>query len=89
LEDDRWHAGRDLPREDGSQELLAILDGDPQAYVDYAAEYFDVVVALADVAVIYEHRPLTPELLHRLNPEASFAELEAELSTIGYPRTTA
>lgn len=88
LEDDRWHAGRDLPDDDGSEALLTILDGEPQAYVDYAAEYFELEVSAADVAAVYEHRLLTAELVARLNPEADFAALEAELSEIGYPRAT-
>ncbi len=87
LEDDRWHAGRDLPADDGAQEFLKILEGEPRDYVAYAAEYFELEIEIADVEAIYAHRTLTPELVARLNPEADFGEAEAELSEIGYPRT--
>ncbi len=85
LEDDRWHAGADLPEGDGSAGLLTILEGRAQDYAAYAAEYFEQEVSLADVQWVYAHRPLTPEVVARLNPEADFAELEAELAEIGYP----
>ena len=86
LDDDRWHVGRDLPRDDGSEDFLSILDGKPQDYVAYAAEYFECALALADVEAVYAHRPLTPDLVTRLNPEADFAEAEAEVVEMGYPR---
>jgi len=89
LEDDRWHAGRDLAGEDGSEDLLTILDGKPQDYVAYAAEYFELELALADVEAVYAHRVLTSDLVARLNPEADFAEAEAEVEAIGYPRAQA
>lgn len=86
LEHDRWHAGRDLPTDDGSEALLTILEGKPQDYVSYAAEYFEVELAVADVEELYAHRPLTEALVARLNPDADFLEAEAELREIGYGR---
>ncbi len=89
LEDDRWHTGRDLPEDDGSEDLLTILDGRPQDYVDYAAEYFELEISVEDVAAVYEHRPLTPEIVARLNPEADFREVDAQCREIGYPQASA
>lgn len=83
--EDGWCSGVDTPVEDGSDELLAILDGDPKTYVAFAAEYYEVELALEDVATFYEHGPLTPELLKRLNPEVDLTELQDELTQIGYP----
>jgi len=87
--DERWFAGAaQLPPgndPDGSEELLSILAGDPQQYVDFAAEYYEREIAIADVAAVYEHAPLTQELLKRLNPRADLEALTADLNEIGYP----
>ncbi len=88
LGDTRWHAGRELPADDGSGPLLKILDGNAADYVAYASEYFEVEVSLTDVEAVYGHHALTSDVVARLNPEADFADLEAELAEIGYPRTS-
>lgn len=85
--DSEWHCGLASGQsvEDGSGEHLAILSGDPRAYVSFAEEYYEVEVALEDVRVAYDHEPITRELAGRLNSEADWEALQADLKKIGYP----
>ena len=73
------------PDPDGSAARLSALDGRPESYRDWAADYYEREVPLAAVAHVYAHRPLTGEFVARLNPEASLDELTAEVGEIGYP----
>lgn len=52
---------------DGSANLLWMLDGDPETYVQFARDYYERELLSADVASIYESLPLSTELLSRLN----------------------
>jgi hypothetical protein len=70
---------------DGSVELLALLDGNPATYQQWAEEYFEVEVDLAAVDYIYRHRPLTAEIVGRLNTEVRLEDLAGDLTEIGYP----
>jgi hypothetical protein len=70
---------------DGSAHLLRHLDGRPETYVAFAAEYYEVDVPLDAVAAIYRHEPLTPELVARLNPAVQLHDLAADLAEIGFP----
>jgi hypothetical protein len=66
-------------------ESLGILRGEPEDYRLFAAEYYERTIALADVAAIYRHDPLTEALLTRLNPEMELASLAEDITEIGYP----
>jgi hypothetical protein len=89
--DDHWSTGpMKLPVHedpDGSVELLGILSGDPQQYVDFAADYHETDLDLSDVAAVYRHQPLTEELVRRLNPAVRLDSLRKDLDQIGYPET--
>lgn len=90
-EDTEWHSGNiDFPVNagddpDGSKQLLAILDGKPSTYVDYARDYFELDIHEKDVAHIYNLKPLTPDLLERLHCTRTLEELQQDVSEIGYP----
>ncbi len=80
-DDGRWTLrGAVAPMEDG----LPILAGDPAAYQAYAASYFELDVALDDVAHVLAGLPLDDERCARLRPGCSLAELAADLAEIGY-----
>jgi len=87
--EDRWTCGvtrfGDGADPDGSADLLAILDGNPSTYLEYAASYFEVTVPRDAVEAIYRHEVLTPDLLASLNPEVSLSDLRSDLDEIGYP----
>jgi hypothetical protein len=88
--DSEWSCGSPDPRvldgkNDGSAFLLEPLDGDPQRYVQFAADYYELTVSVTDVEHVYQHRPVTPELVSRLNPEAKYEHVSRELAATGYP----
>ena len=70
---------------DGSASLLDILEGQPEQYAGFAAEYYERDVDVAAVAAIYGHVPLSASLVRRLNPAASLPALAGDLERIGYP----
>lgn len=70
---------------DGSAELLEILEGLPSQYVRFASEYYERELEEKDVAAVYAHTKLTPELVARLNPEVSLELLSDDVLQIGYP----
>jgi hypothetical protein len=70
---------------DGSALLLGILDGRPESYRAFAADYYEVDLPLAAVAAVYAHEPLTPALIARLNADASIDMLGEDVAEIGYP----
>ena len=57
---------------DGSEFLLGELDGNPLSYQKYARQYFEKEIALDAIKQIYNHQPLTEELIRTLNPDISF-----------------
>lgn len=70
---------------DGSATLLHLLDCDPASYVGFAAEYYEVDVPLAAVRAVYDHEPLSQELVSSLNAGVTLEDLAPDLAEIGYP----
>jgi hypothetical protein len=87
--DSSWQVGGiDYPEggdPDGSEELLFILDGQPYTYKEFAEEYYEREVDISAVEHIYQHEPLTHEIVATLNTDVSLDELEADVEEIGYP----
>jgi hypothetical protein len=89
-QDDAWSFGDVTPPADdadgdGSDWLFAqLLDGSPESYVKFAAEYFEKDLQLPDVAAIYHGTPLARDQVLRMNPERDWDELVEELQQIGY-----
>lgn len=71
---------------DGSEWLLSILDGDPATYQRYAREYFEEEVPLDAIKAIYQGRPLTRELVHRIDRDRELDDLGDDLDEIGWPK---
>jgi hypothetical protein len=70
---------------DGSQGLLAILDGDPHTYQAYAETNYERSINLDAIVQVYNHQPLTATLVATINPDLSFANIAADQEEIGYP----
>ena len=70
---------------DGSEGLLSPLDGVPETYHAWAEDYYERGVSLAAVRLVYQHRPLTADLIAALNPEIEPDDLRTDLDEIGYP----
>jgi hypothetical protein len=87
--DSEWQTGKiDFPDQedpDGSADLLFILDGSPDTYQQWATGYYETTVPLDEVKAIYEHKPLTQQLVSRLNSERRIEDLSSDLDEIRYP----
>jgi hypothetical protein len=92
-DDPAWNTGDiDFPGQartqdpDGSSWMFGLLaDGTPEAYCAYAADYFEVTLDPADVRQIFEQRPLTADLVRRINADTDLSALTGVLEALGYP----
>ncbi|MDB5296245.1 MAG: hypothetical protein JWO31_2228 [Phycisphaerales bacterium] len=73
------------PDPDGSEHLMAILDGDPVTYARWAEQHYEIEIPFIEVRRVYMHRPMTEEMARALNPQVDWAALVVELDQIGYP----
>lgn len=86
-----WQTGVVENDDDGSEELLFILDNQPTTYAEWATEYYTdetdkKPVTAEAVAPIYRHEVLTKALVLALVDELEdWPRLEADLQAIGYP----
>jgi hypothetical protein len=74
---------------DGSEQLLAVLDGQPASYKNWAENYYEVPASLTAVQQIYAHESLTEGLIRLVNSDLSLAQLATDANEIGYPVTRA
>jgi len=72
---------------DGSLDLLALLDGRPETYRDWATDYYEQDVDLDAVKHVYQQKPLTRRIVAGLNDEMTLADFKDDIGEIGYPRT--
>ena len=77
--------GRASPEEDGSAELLGILDSNSENYRVWAVDYYEREIAPEAVRAIYEHQPLSEHLVTTLNPELALSDITKDALEIGYP----
>lgn len=88
-EDSAWERGEiafpEASDPDGSADLLALLDGNPKSYQEWAEEYYERRVGIRAIQHIYAHRPLTEAIVTRLNPDLSLLDLAEDIHEIGYP----
>lgn len=89
ITDISWQCGPisfpELPDPDGSDDLLWMLDGQPTTYQAFAEDYYEVSVPMEIINHIYQHEPLTTELIQQLNPALTVANLQADSEEIQYP----
>lgn len=89
--DDAWRHG-DIefpPGGDGADWLFRLLtDGTPEAYQDWAQDYYEMPVDLDAVRHVYAGRPLTADTVAALNPATTLAAVAADITAIGYPMTS-
>jgi hypothetical protein len=90
-DDSIWQRGNigypDEKDPDGSESLLAMLDGKPKTYQIWAEEYYNRAINLAAVKQLYEHQPLTKELITVINSKVSIEDVLKEAVVIGYPKS--
>ena len=69
-----WQTGTVEDQDNGSEELLFILDGQPATYAEWASEYYTdetdrQPITAAAVAPLYQRQPLTKAMALALNNE--------------------
>lgn len=71
---------------DGSEYLMALLDGSADTFINWAKEYYDMEdIDTAVVKDIYNNCPITRDMIFSLNPELeNFTQLITDLKKIGY-----
>jgi hypothetical protein len=90
-ETENWKHGAVALVADGSEEMLKILDGQAQTYVDWAAKYFEgsykeTGLPLDTVTKIYQGKILTKTMVSSLVDELEdWDQLTDDLIEIGYP----
>ncbi len=77
--------GRVSPEEDGSAELIGILEGNPGTYRVWAANYYEREIPLPAVQAIYGHQTLSEHLIATLNSECALSDVNSDALEIGYP----
>jgi hypothetical protein len=65
--------------------MLSILDGDPKNYKSWAESYFERPINLELVQRVCDHKPLSDEFVHSLNPTRDLGSLATDIQEIGYP----
>jgi hypothetical protein len=86
VEDKTWNKVRRLLPDDGAAEMLYQIVAGPPGYKYWAEGYFEVPVDLQSVCAIFDHAPLSNELILALNSEADIASTFGQAVEIGYPR---
>ncbi|WP_439661023.1 hypothetical protein ACSHWB_05620 [Lentzea sp. HUAS TT2] len=87
--DTAWrHGDIDFPGdgEDGADWMFALLtDGTPEAFQDWAQDYYEMPVDLGAVRHLYAGLPLTADVVTALNPATTLAAVTDEVVATGYP----
>ena len=79
-----WHCNP-MAGEDASKDLLSMIDGNPQTYVEYGKWFYPADLPLEVVRQLADGVPVTKEMIVALNPKRSeWDEIKAELDEIGY-----
>lgn len=89
--DAAWHCGPveftgHASSADGSGWMFDdVAEGSVESYLDHAEGYFGREIDKEAVRAVFAGEPLTPELVHALNPDADFSRLTAIARRAGYP----
>lgn len=82
-----WQVGQLESYEDNSEEMLNIFDGNPQTYINWATDYYEMDnIPLETVSKVYNGQPLTKQIVLSLVEELEdWQQLEKDLNVIDYP----
>ncbi|MEV4148721.1 hypothetical protein AB0J40_34045 [Amycolatopsis sp. NPDC049691] len=87
--DTGWrHGAVEFPTDgdDGADWLFVLLtDPTPEAYQDWAQDYYETPVDLDAVRHVYAGQPLTPGVVTALNPATTVAAVAGRVAATGYP----
>ncbi|WP_191305790.1 hypothetical protein [Lentzea cavernae] len=72
--------------DDGADWMFALLtDGTPEAFQDWAQDYYEMPVDLAAVRHVLTGRPLTEAVVMALNPATTLTAVADEVAATGHP----
>jgi len=71
--------------DDGGTWLFDELDGKPETYLAFAANYYETSISLSAVTHVFHHVPLTDVVVRSLNADLSVEDLSDDIRSIGYP----
>ncbi|MGW0334580.1 hypothetical protein ACWD0J_22380 [Streptomyces sp. NPDC003011] len=84
--DDEGRSGSGSSDPDGAAYVFRLLvDRSPQAFQEFAEDYYDVPVPLAAVRHVFALRPLTDATVTALDPDVFLDALAKDIAEIGYP----
>ena len=89
IADSEWQTGETI-EPDGSEDILYLLDGNPEKYVEFCEDYYEKEIPLDIVERIYQAEPISLEMIYKLNDEIEDEDIEIiknELEEIKYPNT--
>lgn len=69
---------------DGSRWMLSALDGRPETYQTYAAEYFEVDAEIDAISRVFAREPLSQALLEAFPTSRSLEDVLVDAEEIGY-----
>lgn len=86
--DPAWQTGEiNYPEDadaDGSEYILSILNGDPEQYQEFAEEYYEEEIDISAVESVYQHKPLTENLIKSFSKDIALDDLRRDIVEIGY-----
>ncbi|WP_410566856.1 hypothetical protein [Amycolatopsis sp. cmx-4-61] len=72
--------------DDGADWLFGLLtDGTPEAFQEWAQDYYETPVGLDAVRHVYAGRPLSADVVSALNPATTLAAVADRIAATGYP----
>lgn len=81
-----WHNVLETPSSDGfSYETLSIMTEPTDVYISFANKSYETPLTPKDIQAIYDHLPLTEELIQSINPDITLTDLTDNISEIAYP----
>ena len=83
-----WSFGAAHPRpdgDDGGTWLFEQLDGRPETYRAFAAEYYERDLDVRAVGRVFDQEPLTAELASVIDPDVDLGAVADEVAAMGYP----
>lgn len=81
-----WRFGSPPPElTDGSDWLFdLVLEGTPEAYAEFAREYYEIDVESSVVNAVFTREPISLEQARKLNAELTADRFKADVERIGY-----
>lgn len=94
-DDNVWQIGEPECFDDGSEEMLAIFDNNPQTYITWASDYYEEGFFVSEktlktVTDIYDGKVLTKSMVLTINNNFDhWEQLKEDLAEINYPNEIA